>query len=136
MELKNQLPHSQARATCSYPEPDESSPKVCVPFLEGKLSVILPTIAHARLYLMATLCTVLVSPIHICCLTVEHCYISLASFESCVNVDRQSSRKNFERLYPLFLLVSMIERRHSIGRRRTVPCYLNAGRGHLLVENI
>jgi len=26
MEPKNPLPHSQARATSSYPQPDESSP--------------------------------------------------------------------------------------------------------------
>jgi hypothetical protein len=88
MEPKNPLLHSQARATSSYAEPEEFSPKACVPFLGSKFRVILPTIQYARLFLTATLCTFLVSPIHVCYLTVEYSYISLALSESCVNVDR------------------------------------------------
>ena len=88
MEPKNPLPHSQARATSSYQEPDKSSPKACVPFLEGKFRVILPTIPYVRLFLTATLCMFLLSPIHVCCLIAECSYISFALLESCVNVDR------------------------------------------------
>lgn len=88
MEPKNPLPHSQARATTQYPEPDKSSPNACVPSLEGKFSVILPTIPYARFFLTATLCMFLVPTLCVCCLTAEYSYISLALFEPCVNVDR------------------------------------------------
>jgi len=56
MEPKNPLLQSQARATTQYSEPDESSPNACVPSLESKFSVVLPTIPYARLFLIATLC--------------------------------------------------------------------------------
>ena len=43
MEHRSSLPHSQASATYSYPEPDKSSPRSPSHFLEIHLNIILPS---------------------------------------------------------------------------------------------
>jgi hypothetical protein len=39
METKGSLPHSQQPATCSYPEPDESSLCPLIPILEDQFLI-------------------------------------------------------------------------------------------------
>ena len=38
MEPEGSLPHSQEPATCSYPEPEQTNPRLAMPLLVRKVS--------------------------------------------------------------------------------------------------